>query len=569
MKKRIIIFWGVLILPFIVYSQDSLLNILVKEMQRELSYLEKQDNPPYYMAYQVEDFYTSTIVSEMGSLMSSGDMRLRYFTNSIRVGDYSFDNTHKVENSFFGYTNPIQVFAFIPVENNELAINQQIWEKTESAYKAALEIYLSKSEMLEKNDQEYPDFSKEEPEVYVEPFYQEMFLFDNKAYEEKLKEYTSPFVEDTNIFLARAQLGYFAQRSYFVSNEGSRIAQNNTYVNLAISAQIKANDGSIVPLSKSYFAKTIENLPSHREIKEDITQMIVTLKALAKAPVAEAYTGPAILSPKATGVFFHEIFGHRVEGHRLKDKSDGHTFKDKIDTKVLPKAINLTFDPTQDKFNGVDLIGAYKYDNEGVKSKPVKVIEGGVLKRYLMSRTPNDLFQKSNGHGRTQGIMASVSRQSNMFIETDELQNMENLRKKLIKECKKQGKEYGYYFKEVIGGFTTTTRYRPDVFNIKPLEVYRIFVDERPDELVRGVSLIGTPLLMFSEIQESGDVYDVFSGLCGAESGNVPVSVVAPAMLIGKVETQKEPINDIELPILADPLFEEKIKNAVKNSSND
>ena len=39
---------------------------------------------------------------------------------------------------------------------------------------------------------------------------------------------------------------------------------------------------------------------------------------LRDAPVVDPYTGPAILSGPASGVFFHEIFGHRIEGHRLK-----------------------------------------------------------------------------------------------------------------------------------------------------------------------------------------------------------------------------------------------------------
>lgn len=566
---RFAILGFLLIMPILLISQDKLLDILENEMEREISYFSKEEHPPYYISFQVDDFFSSSIVTEMGSLISSNDMRLRYFTNDLRVGDYNFDNTHKVENSYFGYGRTTQQFTFIPLEDSALAIKQQIWDKSEAAYKQALEAYLGKKEMDNADEQTYPDFSKEEEEVYIEPFDENLFTFKRNKWEEKLKSYSSPFLTDTNVFYARAQIGYMAQRSYFLSNEGTKIVQNSSYINLSISAQIKSVDGNIVPYSKSYYAKTPEGLPSHDSILNDIQQMKELLNKLAVAPIAEAYTGPAILSPKATGVFFHEIFGHRVEGHRLKDKSDGHTFKDKIGTKVLPKFINLTFDPTRKTYNGVDLIGAYNYDDEGVKSQKVTIIENGILKGYLMSRTPNDIYQKSNGHGRSQGIMSTVARQSNMFIETENPKSMEYLRKKLIKECKKQGKQYGYYFKEVTGGFTTTTRYRPDVFNIQPLEVYRIYVDGRPDELVRGVSLIGTPLLMFSEIQYSGDDYDVFSGLCGAESGSVPVSVIAPAMLIGKIETQKEPISDIELPILEDPYFEEKIKNTIKSVHNE
>jgi len=538
-------------------ADDPLLKILEKEMNREMEYFSKEDHPPYFLSFSVDDYYTASIASEMGSLIHSTDMRIRYFKNDMRVGDYKFDNTHKIENQFYG-GRPMQMFSFIPTENDELAISQLIWEKSEAAYKQTSEAYRTRIEMSDLEKQEFPDFSKEPTQIYYDPINEDMFVLNRSEWEEKIKSYSEPFVEDTNIFNAQSQLGYLARRSYYISTEGSKIVQNSSYITLGISAQIKCSDESIVPYSKVYYARAIDKLPNDAAIKKDIDSFIATLKNLANAPIAEAFSGPAILSPEAAAVFFHEIFGHRVEGHRLKDKSDGHTFKDKIDTKVLPKEINLTFDPTIDKFKAFDLMGSFKYDDEGVKSQTVKVIENGILKDYLMSRTPNDLYQKSNGHGRSQGVLPAVARQSNMIIETEKPKSMDYLRKQLIKECKKQGKEYGYYFKEVIGGFTTTSRYRPDVFNIKPIEVYRIFVDGRPDELVRGVSLIGTPLVMFSEIKASGDTYGIFNGLCGAESGSVPVSAVAPAMLIGKIETQKEPVVNIDMPILEDPYIDEK-----------
>ena len=51
--------------------------------------------------------------------------------------------------------------------------------------------------------------------------------------------------------------------------------------------------------------------------------MVKTLEALRVAPVVDPYTGPALLSGPASGVFFHEIFGHRIEGQRMKSENDG------------------------------------------------------------------------------------------------------------------------------------------------------------------------------------------------------------------------------------------------------
>jgi TldD protein len=259
------------------------------------------------------------------------------------------------------------------------------------------------------------------------------------------------------------------------------------------------------------------------------------------------------LHAQSAGVFFHEIFGHRVEGHRLRSEFDGQTFKEKINEQVLPKSLDVIFDPTLAKYDGKQLNGFYQYDDEGVRGQRVKAVEKGILKNFLMSRSPLENFATSNGHGRSSIGMSAVSRQSNLIVENSKPLSMDELRKMLIKECIKQGKKYGYFFKDVMGGFTTTDRYNPNAFNIFPTEVYRVYVDGKPDELVRGVDLIGTPLSMFAEITAAGDTKDVFIGFCGAESGSVPVSAVAPSLFVRRIETQKKPKENQEATLLPSP----------------
>ena len=249
-----------------------------------------------------------------------------------------------------------------------------------------------------------------------------------------------------------------------------------------------------------------------------------------------------------------------MEGHRLESLDDGQTFKDKLGSEVLPKSFQVFSDPNLREWNGQDLIGTYKYDDQGVKAQKVVLVKNGILQDFLMSRRPTSEFLHSNGHGRAQPGYAPVSRQSNLIVESSKPYNDVELRKMLIKECKKQKKEYGYYFKEVIGGLTFTDRYNANVFDINPIEVYRIYVDGRPDELVSGVELIGTPLTMFSNIIAAGEKKEVFTGFCGAESGHIPVTTIAPAVLVRKIETQKTPEYDSELPLLPNPdrLFKQK-----------
>jgi predicted Zn-dependent protease len=282
----------------------------------------------------------------------------------------------------------------------------------------------------------------------------------------------------------------------------------------------------------------------------EMSQMLSDLK---NAPVAESFTGPAILSPEAAGVFFHEIFGHRVEGSRLKQESDAQTFKRKIGEQVLPTHISVSFDPTVKHFQNTPLAGNYKFDDEGVRGQRVDVVQKGILRNFLMSRTPIEGFAHSNGHGRAQIGAAPISRQSNLLVESTQSYSHQDLIQQLRDEAKKQGKAYAYYFKDVAGGFTNTTRFSPNAFNVTPLVVYRVYTDGRPDELVRGVNLVGTPLAMFSQIEACGSDYAVFNGMCGAESGQIPVACVSPSLFVKQIETQKRPKGQSQAPYLPKP----------------
>ena len=307
-----------------------------------------------------------------------------------------------------------------------------------------------------------------------------------------------------------------------------------------------------LPLNESYFAYTPDDLPDTEVMIADAKDMVRRLLALRDAPVADPYTGPAILSGPASGVFFHEIFGHRLEGHRLK--TGGQTFKKMVGELVLPTEFQVYCDPRLRRYADTDMHGYYLYDDEGVKARRVDNVVDGVLKEFLMSRVPLDGFPVSNGHGRTAGGGDPVSRQSNLIIETTRPYTEDELRAMLVTEAKKQGKEYGYYFRNVTSGFTFTGEGGSwNSFNVTPLEVYRVFVDGRPDQLVRGVDMIGTPLSMFSNITAAGDQPSVFTGVCGAESGWVPVTACSPMIFVSQIETQRrEQARDIA-PILPSP----------------
>lgn len=539
-------------------KKDILLSTLQEELAREMTALEKANQPPYYLDYRVTDTNIISIGASSGSLVRSSHDRNRYLVTRIRIGSRQFDNTHPINgnrmNEGWGVS--------LPLDDEPDALHYALWRATENEYRRVIENYKSAqaSKSEEKTKTPEDDFSQEQPNTY----YEEPTVLpsvDKTLWEKKMKDFSSYFIFDTDLIRSDLSLQIIHERKYFVSSEGSSQVQNSSFVYINISSSIRSDDGDMIPLHRSFFAPSLEQLPKDEVIIDEIKSMLIVLKGLKTAPLANPYSGPAILDARAAGVFFHEIFGHRLEGHRLKSEQDGQTFKTKVGQSVLPSVFNVYFDPTVNRFENHHLNGSYRYDDEGVKAQRVSVVEKGILKTFLMSRAPLLSFSKSNGHGRAAYGSSPVSRQSNLFVETIKPRTSSDLRQMLIKECKKQGKEYGYLFKDVIGGFTLTGRMIPNAFNIFPTEVYRVYTNGKPDELVRGVDLIGTPLAMFAEISAADNNRGVFTGFCGAESGFVPVSAVAPSLFVRRIETQKKPKSTIENPLLPPPASNRNTNN--------
>src|SRR6185369_4390912 len=299
-------------------------------------------------------------------------------------------------------------------------------------------------------------------------------------------------------------------------------------------------------------------LADDKTLQATVDKVANDLSNLLKAKESEPFVGPAIFSGRAAGVFFHEIFGHRVEGHRQKDESEGQTFTKSVNTKVLPEFLSVIFDPTRKKVDNIDLNGWYEYDDEGVKGRAITAVDHGILKTFLMSRSPIKGFAQSNGHGRRQPGLEVVSRQSNLIVESANAVSDAKLKQMLLDEVKKQGKSYGLFFRDITGGFTTTQRAGLQAFKVIPVIVYRVYADGRPDELVRGADIVGTPLSSFSKIVATGDKPEVFNGYCGAESGSVPVSAVSPAILVSEIEIEKKAKSNDRPPLLSEPTPMEK-----------
>ena len=539
-------------------ASDPILKVMQGELSRAAADLAKSDPAPYYLSYTVNDQNIVVLVGAYGSLMTDAAIQRRQADVVMRVGSPALDNTHGQSRSSGMTSGPL------PLGDDPDAMSRVLWELTDREYKRAAPAFLNvktNTAVRAEEEDKSPDFSKETAQTHTgEPLVPT--AFDRSGWEAEIRRLSGTFRKYPDVYLATVVLQVQIANSRLVSSEGTAIATPSTSTRLVIEAQTRADDGMELLRVETFQAPNAGGLPPESELSAKIDKMADDLKALRKAPVAEPYDGPALLSGRAAAVFFHEVLGHRLEGHRQRDEDEGQTFTKKVNQEVLPKFLSVADDPTIQELAGVKLAGAYEYDNEGSPAQRVEVIQNGILKNFLLSRMPIKDFSVSNGHGRNQPGLMPTGRQGNLIVTSTQTVPEAQLRQKLIDEAKKQGKPYGLYFDDIQGGFTLTTRSLPQAFQVLPVIVYRVYADGRPDELVRGVDIVGTPLAALTRIITTGDQQHVFNGVCGAESGSVPVAAVAPAMLFSEMEVQKRAHSHERPPILSPPGFDDKTTTA-------
>lgn len=535
----------------VTFSQDKLSETLKSALHYQMEALSKQDLPPYYIDLRVVNSNVNYVQSSFGAVMAEGSNESTTLLPHIRVGNRDFDNFYYTSQS----RTPLKNISLFDI--NETVVRDVIWRAIDDAYPKVKSSYSGAKANYDvniKQEDKAPNFAQTPIETYFEaPLTGAKYEFDAKLWRERANKYSGMFTGDDNIINGTAVVQFTKNRKYFVSTEGASVVQNETYAILMVSATTKAEDGMELPLNLSYFAFTPDGLPATEKVEADVKDMIAKLSALRVAPIVSPYAGPALLSGAASGVFFHEIFGHRIEGQRMKTDTDGQTFKAMVGKILLPKAMQVYDDPSLKNYNGSDLNGYFNYDDQGVKGRRVDVIKDGILNEFLMSRTAIDGFPVSNGHGRAAIGYDPTTRQSNLVIETKDHKSEAELREILIKEIKRQNKPFGYYFKQVSAGLAFTGAGQVNSFNVTPLEVYRVYVDGRADELVRGVDMIGTPLSIFENISYAGGDAEIFTGTCGAESGPIPVTAISPMLLVNKVEVQRKDKNKNQPPLLPKP----------------
>jgi len=529
-----------------------LMRTLQQELDRAMSSLSKAEPAPYFISYSAAEELGGVIIASNGAIVANINRHERSVDISVRVGSRDLDNTHG-EQRFSAVTT-----TTLPLDDKPDAIARVLWLNTDRMYKKASQSYLevkTKTKVHAEEDDSSADFSDEKPQVYtgkaaLPP------KFDRHEWEDRIRRYSAIFTKYPEIENSTVMLLVENPTRYFVSSEGSRIVTSRLLIRVLALGSTRASDGMELARSETFDASSFDNLASEQVITAKIGKIAEDLKKLKTAPIVEPFSGPALLSGRAAAVFFHEVVGHRLEGQRQRGENEGQTFTKRINQPVLPAFLSVEDDPTLANLNGVELSGKYDYDEEGQKSQRAELITNGILKQFLLSRMPVKGFLHSNGHGRAQEGMMPVGRQGSLIVRSSKSVPDSELRQKLIEEIRSEKKPYGLYFEDIAGGFTLTLRNMPQAFQIMPLMVWKVYPDGRPDELVRGVDIIGTPLAALNRIILTGQKQDVFNGECGAESGSIPVSAAAPAMLFSEIEVQKVAQGHDRPPVLPPPGFD-------------
>jgi len=540
-------------------ASDPYLNALVKELDRSFTGLKNAEKTPlYYLGYELTASRSRYLSSKLGALDGDSEQRSSKLDIDMRVNTMDLDNTHQVKGNMAWASYTQSQDLPVALEGDENALRARIWEYTDKAFKKAQENF-TKVKMNKAVTAAEDDPSADFSPAKAENFYETVKLEDPDlaAWRGRLNKHSARMTGYNYIYDSAVTLSYENENRYLVNSEGARVKNGNNFISLSYYLTSRTTDGMQISRGEQYHTDAFAGLPSDEKVNADMDRSIAELKALRTAPIVEPYSGPAILKARAAAVYFHEIIGHRLEGHRQKLEDSGQTFAKKVGQKVTSDIVTLYDDPNLRDFRGIPLRGHYLYDDEGVKSQRVSLVENGVLKGFLMNRSPIRGFPASNGHGRRSSGKQTVARMGNLVMKASVTSTYPELRNKLIEECRKQNKPFGLVFEDISGGFTNIDRGNAQAFKVLPLLVYKVYTDGRADEVVRGVDIVGTPITSFSKISAAADDDGVFNGTCGAESGWVPVSSVSPSVLISEMEVEKSQKSQEKPPVLEPPLHDE------------
>jgi len=570
-------------------TDNVILQAMKDELGRSMKSLKIENmDKPYFLEYSIWDNKELSIEGDFGALTNSSENHQRTLKVGVRVGSYQLDNTGFMDRSSL-FSSVMGRHQRVVVEDDYNAIRRDIWLATDNAYKDALQQLASKKAYIKNQVQteEIPDFSKEESVQKITP--PVILEVDRDKWEKIVTQLSAIFRQFPALQDSRVNMNLQLLYKYYVNSEGTVFSQPQTLVSLVAHASTQAADGMKLKHYIPFYATSLQQMPSEKELTAGIKKMAEELTALASAPVLEEYIGPVLFTQQASAELFTQVLAPHLSGERpplsnIPQNYGVTTFSSKLtqrlNRKILPKEISIIDNPLQTDFNQAPLIGSYNIDDEGVVTKPVNLVEKGNLKTLLMSRRPREEIPQSNGHGRS-SLMGNPGTQiGNLLITADKGKTYQELKKELLDLCKDQGLEFGLIIKTVDNpaitgmespGFSPRSAQTESTLTT-PVMVTRVYVKDGKEELVRGLTVGELSVNDLKDIAAVGNDYYVLNRMvtpAGISTGSIfffyfaragaslsiPASIVAPSVLFEELEFKKSEEKREKIPLLTHPFF--------------
>jgi len=497
---------------------------------------------PHFLSHLVRHREEWTIEARFGALSKDLHTVNRTGLVDVRVGSYRRDQV--ASGGLHDNSRDLESYEWVqlPFGGTGQGFRHALWRLTEVKYREACDDLLHKK-AVELNyldpGRKLGALEKREPITAFE--YRELPTVDHDHWARYVQKVSAamkrlPMVRDGDVRFRATNV-----TRLFVSSEGATIVECSPERALDVYLWFLAPDGHTLPYSKTFFVADEGELPTAKELQAFLKQIHRRLETLSKAPVLRSYAGPVLLDPTPAGLLVHEAIGHRLEGSRLLSQGEGQTFRDSVGAEILLPGIDIWDDPSLATHQGRSLTGHYGYDDEGVAAERAELVSDGVLRGFLTTRSPIAKGHRSNGHARSAHHGRAISRMGVTVMEARHGLDDSALMAAFLDEIRAQGAPYGLRILEASSGETSTDAYDFQAFLGDVDLAARVYPDGR-QELVRGLDLVGTPLNAVRSIIAAGARQEVDNAWCGAESGYVPVTTIAPSLLVDELELQAKPM---------------------------
>lgn len=571
-------------------TDDVIIRAMKDELDRSMKSLKIENmESPYYLEYSIWDYREWSIEGSFGTLTQSDEDHQRILKVGVRVGSYQLDNSGFIDQDSI-YASVLGRHDSVVIEDDYNALRRDIWLATDDAYKDALEQLAGKKAYIKNQVQteEVPDFSKETSVQEIAPL--RTLKVDVSKWEQLVKDLSVIFRQFPAIYESQVKMHISLLHKYFVNSEGTVFRQPQTLVVLVANASTQAADGMKLKHYIPFYATSLEGLPGEKKLAAGIHKMAEELTALTTAPVLDEYIGPVLFTGQASAELFTQVLAPHLAGGRpplsnmpqMSQMISASKLEQRINRKVLPRSITIIDDPTRTEYNGSPLIGSYAIDDQGVISRPVKLVEKGILKTLLMSRRPSKKILQSNGHGRGSLMAAPGTQMGNLLISTENGKTYQQLKQELMQMCKDQSIKSGLIVKTVDDPSLTGADEEELAFYMSqgsqsespltpPVMLYRVNTKDGKEELVRGITFSELTLSDLKYIAAVGsDSYvlhrfvspggNLMRGIFmyyasrGQSSMGVPVSIAAPSVLFDELEFKKSGGTRKKPPLIPRPL---------------